>query len=95
MIDQIPTEKEIQDVCRNADDADGRLNKKVCASHAIIFTGFDDARRLFFFKNSWDKDWGLNQEYMTTANPKDKTGYGAISYDYYIRFGKDKIIVLK
>jgi hypothetical protein len=37
-------------------------------THIVIFTGFDRASQMFYFKNSWGTDWG------------DK-GYGRISFD--------------
>ncbi len=40
-----------------------------CYGHAIILTGFDTERHVFFFKNSWGENWG-------------KDGYGEVSFEY-------------
>lgn len=37
--------------------------------HAIILMGYDEAKKMFKFRNSWGTDWGKN-------------GYGWLSYDY-------------
>jgi len=53
--------KEIDEKCEN-----GELN---CYGHAVLITGFDSIRNVFFFKNSWGEDWG-------------NKGYGELSNDY-------------
>ena len=40
-----------------------------CYGHAVLLTGYDTKKKIFFFKNSWSEDWG------------DK-GYGELSFDY-------------
>lgn len=44
--------------------------------HAICIAGYDDAKRLFKFKNSWSDDWGDN-------------GYGYLTYDYMKQYCLD------
>jgi len=39
--------------------------------HAIILMGYDEAKKMFKFRNSWGTDWG-------------NRGYGWISYDYFL-----------
>lgn len=40
-----------------------------CYGHAVLLTGYDTEREVFFFKNSWSEKWG-------------NKGYGEISFDY-------------
>ncbi len=44
--------------------------------HAICIVGYDDAKKLFKFKNSWGDDWGDN-------------GYGYLTYDYMKQYCLD------
>lgn len=39
-----------------------------CGTHVIVLTGYDMAKKVFFFRNSWSKKWG-------------KDGYGEIPFD--------------
>lgn len=39
-----------------------------CGGHSVLLTGYDLEKKLFFFKNSWGKDWG-------------RDGYGTISFE--------------
>jgi len=50
-----------------------------CASHAVVVTGVNDDLRLIEFKNSWGKGWG-------------KEGYGYVSYEYFLTFGKGFLV---
>lgn len=34
------------------------MNEKVRGGHAVLITGYDDARGLFEFRNSWSTGWG-------------------------------------
>lgn len=40
-------------------------------NHFVVLTGYDVARREFYFRNCWGKDWG-------------RGGYGTISFETYI-----------
>jgi hypothetical protein len=40
-----------------------------CYGHAILLTGYDTKKKIFYFKNSWSESWG-------------NKGYGEISFDY-------------
>lgn len=46
------------------------LNAESSGWHAIILMGYDEAKKMFKFRNSWGSDWGVS-------------GYGWISYDYF------------
>ena len=50
-----------------------------CAGHAVVVTGMNDTLQLIEFKNSWGKGWG-------------KDGYGYMSYDYFLTFGKGYLV---
>ncbi|MEA9357835.1 C1 family peptidase [Bacteriovorax sp. PP10] len=39
-----------------------------CGTHVIVLTGYDIPKKVFFFRNSWNKKWG-------------KDGYGEIPFD--------------
>lgn len=52
------------------------LDRKAdCGAHAIVLTGYDLDKRVFFFKNSWGKHWG-------------KEGFGIMPFDYVDRHSK-------
>lgn len=44
---------------------------KIIGGHAVLFVGFDDAQKVFKFKNSWGTSWGDN-------------GYGYLPYQYIL-----------
>lgn len=69
--------------------------KKYCSNHAIIITGFDDARGVLYFKNSWNKPWGVNRKYLLPAPHETGMGYGVLSYEYFSRFINGKLITLE
>lgn len=49
-----------------------------CYGHAILLTGYDTKKKVFYFKNSWSESWG------------DK-GYGEISFDYINNYSDSPI----
>lgn len=51
----------------------------LCGGHSILLTGYDQNKRLFTFKNSWDVTWG-------------NKGYGTISFDYIDKFVYDNLV---
>lgn len=92
LISKIPSEEDIKSSCGKSLLSSAH---KKCAAHAIVFTGYDDEQRLFFFKNSWAKSWGLTDAYQIPRAPhRVPTGYGAMSYDYYARFRLNHVITL-
>ena len=46
---------------------------KKCGTHAILISGYDAEKKVFFFKNSWGKHWG-------------NAGYGKISFETLQKF---------
>lgn len=46
-----------------------------CGGHAIVLTGYDLEKKVFFFKNSWGSSWG-------------DSGYGTIAFDYINRWSR-------
>ena len=73
---QAPTNEEIQKTCKKPLTSS---NKKMCAGHAIVISGYNDDGSALEFKNSWGTGFG-NQ------------GYGRISYAYYNKMRKSDII---
>lgn len=55
----------------HGDDVEVKCNSGEfsCYGHAILLTGFDSEREVFYFKNSWGKRWG-------------NKGYGEVSFEY-------------
>jgi C1A family cysteine protease len=51
-----------------------------CYGHAVLLTGYDTKRKVFYFKNSWGEKWG------------DK-GYGEISFDYINSYSDEPLSV--
>lgn len=85
-IDRLPDEEEIDQSCNKTGE---------CVGHGFVFTGFDDERQLLFFKNSWGETWGLTESYNVPKNhEEEKIGYGAMSYEYFLRFGIRDLIFL-
>ena len=44
-----------------------------CGGHSVLITGYDLNKKVFFFKNSWGKDWG-------------KDGYGTMTFEMIDRY---------
>lgn len=93
LIDQIPTDKEIKAACSKT--VTTHAGKKKCEGHAVIITGFDDRRGVFYFKNSWSDNWGVNSKYYVDDNWRDRTGYGVMSYQYFARFAIGDLLTLE
>lgn len=56
------------------------INKTAsCSGHAALIIGYDLEKRIFYFKNSWGKDWGTN-------------GYGTITFDYIDQMSERKLL---
>jgi hypothetical protein len=89
---KIPNEDEIKKSCPNNSLS---MPEKQCAVHAVIVTGYDDARRVFYFKNSWDNHWGVNHEYLPRTPYEPSIGYGVVSYEYFARFSTGKLLSLE
>lgn len=49
-----------------------------CYGHAILLTGFDSEREVFFFKNSWGEKWG-------------DEGYGEVSFEYVNKWSDEPL----
>lgn len=50
--------------------------EEIAGGHAICIVGFNDAKRLFKFKNSWSDEWADN-------------GYGYLPYEYISKYCSD------
>lgn len=50
-----------------------------CLSHTVVVTGMNDTLGLIEFKNSWGPYWG-------------NSGYGYLSYDYFLTFAKGLMV---
>lgn len=51
-------------------------NEKIIGGHAIVIVGYDDAKKLVKFANSWGKSWG-------------DQGFGYLPYDYVEKYMSD------
>lgn len=56
------------------------LKKNSCGGHAVLITGFDADKKVFFFKNSWGTNWG-------------QQGYGSVTFEHLDHFS-DQLITL-
>ncbi len=86
-------EKECKERGQSLTASSGEYPFKKCDSHAIVLTGYDDAKKLIYFKNSWNDDWGLDQNMELPSNNKPK-GYGAFSYAYLTKFRINNLVTL-
>lgn len=68
--------EEIFYVGANGIVADPKNPNDIYGGHAICIVGYDDAKKLFKFKNSWSTSWGEN-------------GYGYLSYNYVNNYMAD------
>ncbi len=93
LIDKVPSEKEIEQTCSQITAKNSTV--KNCPGHALVLTGFDDERGVFFFKNSWGKTWGSNEQYDVEPVPQKRIGYGVISYEYFTRFAVGHLLTLE
>lgn len=91
LIDTLPTAQEIDKSCRASTKSSAH---KQCAAHALVFTGYDDQKQLFYFKNSWHTTWGLTDSYELPRNKQMTTGYGAMSYEYFAKYRINELISL-
>jgi C1A family cysteine protease len=46
-----------------------RKGERMIGGHAVMAVGYDNAKKILFFRNSWGADWG-------------KAGYGSLPYGY-------------
>lgn len=53
-----------------------------CGGHVVLLTGYDLNKKVFFFKNSWGKEWGQD-------------GYGTITFDTVDNYGNDELYYAK
>ncbi|MEQ1771378.1 MAG: C1 family peptidase [Devosia sp.] len=59
------------------------ISTTVLGGHAITLVGYDDAKQVFKFINSWDTVWGTD-------------GYGFVSYDTFLsHFGEGWVMVMQ
>ena len=66
-------------------DEDIRISREHGAGHSFIIVGYDDRRRVYYFKNSWgSSSFGVRSD---LTGPGTTPGYGSISYDYAHKFG--------
>jgi C1A family cysteine protease len=61
-------------------DTECKLGKIACGGHAILITGYDTEKKLFFFKNSWGENWG-------------ERGYGSISFDHVNYYSGQPVVL--
>lgn len=98
VIETIPTDDELKLSCpqkpRSLTNPAAASGKK-CATHGLVITGFDDIRGVFYFKNSWSKRWGVNDDYEAEKSASKRTGYGVMSYEYYAKFGFGRLLTLE
>lgn len=64
---------------------DIQLSSKHSAGHSIVVVGYDDAKRVYYFKNSWGTgNFGAVSNFLGNGSTD---GYGTITYDYAHRYG--------
>lgn len=66
-------------------EIDIKLSRTSPAGHSIVIIGYDDAKRVYYFKNSWGtSSFGVKSDFFGEGTSQ---GYGTISYEYANRFG--------
>ncbi|OPZ21406.1 MAG: Papain family cysteine protease [bacterium ADurb.BinA186] len=98
MIEKIPGPEQIKKECKDRQKSSAlsfsAMPFKKCDSHAVVLTGYDDAKKLIYFKNSWDENWGLDENMNVTSASGERRGYGAFSYAYLTKFRVNSLITL-
>jgi hypothetical protein len=61
------------------------LSKTKPAGHSIVLVGFDNEKKVYFFKNSWGTS-GFGEQ-SDLLGPNSSPGYGTIPYDYAHQWG--------
>lgn len=61
-------------------DQQCQKNQIPCGGHAILITGFDSDKKIFFFKNSWGEKWG-------------QQGYGTISFEHIDNYSDQPVVL--
>lgn len=78
---QIPTDDELEKTCNKSTKSD---KYKKCAGHAVVMVGYNDDDGYLEFKNSWGPSWPIGE--------KVADGYGKMSYSYYLKMRKSKMV---
>lgn len=61
-------------------DLDCKNQSKNCGGHAVLITGYDLDKKIFYIKNSWGPQWG-------------QQGFGTVSFEHVDHFS-DQLITL-
>lgn len=65
--------------------ADLQVAQQHPAGHSIVIVGYDDAKRVYYFKNSWGTgSFGATSDLLGAGSTD---GYGSITYDYAHHYG--------
>ncbi len=68
-------------------EKDMKISKEHPAGHSIVVIGYDDEKRVYYFKNSWGTEsFGIKSDLLGTAGTTK--GYGSISFDYAHNYGE-------
>lgn len=61
------------------------ISRKHPAGHSFIIVGYDDTKRVYYFKNSWGTTgFGVKSDLLGEST---SAGYGTITYDYAHSYG--------
>lgn len=64
---------------------DVQLSSQHPAGHSFVLVGYNDALRVYYFKNSWGTDgFGEKSDFLGSGSTP---GYGTITYDYAHNYG--------
>lgn len=67
------------------DEEDIRISSANPAGHSVVVVGYDDEKKVYYFKNSWGKGgFGARSDLL---GPGTTDGYGSITYDYAHTYG--------
>jgi len=67
------------------------IKDKNSGSHAMLLVGYDDEKQIFWFKNSWGTNFGVNM--YSESREKNNNGYGYFSYDYIYAYLQDQTAI--
>lgn len=60
-------------------------NESIVGGHAVLATGYDDARKMFWIRNSWGPDWGqegsFEMPYAFITDPKWASDFWIIQHE--------------
>ena len=74
-------------------EKDIKLSREHGAGHSIVVVGYDDEKKVYYFKNSWGTEgFGIKSDLLGESGTTK--GYGSITYEYAHNYGEFQVVTL-